>query len=166
MPANEHAQLRKRLLEAGVESGIREIGFLAMFSLRLEKSIGIWSAEFTQGYTPKMTGLDRWIDWSKPNFIGKQVAENEGVPSRVLTMLEVDAQDADAVGFEPIWQGDTVVGVTTSGAYGHRVGKSLALAMVDRKRLLRAQNWTFHIVGEKRTATVFDKCLTIRVATR
>lgn len=156
-PANEHAQLRKRLLEAGVESGIREIGFLAMFSLRLEKSIGIWSAEFTQGYTPKMTGLDRWIDWSKPNFIGKQVAENEGVPSRVLTMLEVDAQDADAVGFEPIWQGDTVVGVTTSGAYGHRVGKSLALAMVDREKAVAGTKLDIHIVGEKRTATVIDK---------
>ncbi len=35
-----------------------------MNSLRLEKSFGIWNAEFTQDRTPAVTGMDRWIDWS------------------------------------------------------------------------------------------------------
>jgi dimethylglycine dehydrogenase len=30
-----------------------------------------------------------------------------------------------------VWQGDELVGFTTSGAYGHHVGRSLALAYLD-----------------------------------
>ncbi|MGI9511280.1 MAG: GcvT family protein, partial [Anderseniella sp.] len=74
--AAEHIGLRRMLLEAGADHGIREYGFNALLSLRLEKSFGIWSAEFTQGYTPGMTGMDRWIDWQKPDFIGRQAAES------------------------------------------------------------------------------------------
>ena len=47
----------------------QEFGFNALLSLRLEKGFGIWSAEFTQGYTPGMTGMDRWIDWGKTNSL-------------------------------------------------------------------------------------------------
>jgi dimethylglycine dehydrogenase len=43
-------------------------------SLRLEKSFGIWSREFTQGYTAGQTGMDRWIDWEKPDFTGRDAA--------------------------------------------------------------------------------------------
>ena len=52
----EHIALRRMLLEAGADLGMREVGFNALLSLRLEKSFGIWSAEFTQGYT---AGADR-----------------------------------------------------------------------------------------------------------
>ena len=44
----DHIGLRRLLLEAGAECGIREFGFNALLSLRLEKGFGIWSAEFTQ----------------------------------------------------------------------------------------------------------------------
>ena len=53
--------LRAEVKAAGADLGITEYGFNALLSLRLEKSYGIWSAEFTQGYTPGMTGMDRWI---------------------------------------------------------------------------------------------------------
>jgi len=77
--AAEHIALRKILLEAGADLGMREVGFNALLSLRLEKSFGIWSAEFTQGYTAAQTGMDRWIDWDK-DFIGKTaaLAERDG----------------------------------------------------------------------------------------
>jgi glycine cleavage system aminomethyltransferase T len=61
-PAVEHAALRRILLEAGREFGIAEIGFNAVLSLRLEKSFGIWSREFTPlcpaGHLP-LKGGDR-----------------------------------------------------------------------------------------------------------
>lgn len=155
-PAGEHAQLRKLLLDAGADLGIREIGFLSMFAMRLEKSIGIWSAEFTQSYTPKMTGMDRWIDWQKDGFIGKAAAIKEPDPARILTMLEVAADDADAAGFEPVWDGDGIVGMTTSGAYGHRVGKSLALALIDRAKAVVGTELEVHIIGEKRKVKVIE----------
>ena len=155
--AMEHISLRRALLEAGAESGIREYGFNALLSLRLEKSFGIWSREFTQGYTPGMTGMDRWIDWQKPDFIGRAAAMAErdsGGPAQVLVTLEVDADDADASGFEPVWQDGKRVGFVTSGGYGHTLGKSLAMAMVDRDCASEGTSLTTHIVGVERAAKV------------
>jgi dimethylglycine dehydrogenase len=155
--AMEHIALRRALLEAGAESGIREYGFNALLSLRLEKSFGIWSREFTQGYTPGMTGMDRWIDWQKPDFIGREAAVKErdgGGPAQVLVTLEVNADDADASGFEPVWQDGKRVGFVTSGGYGHTLGKSLAMAMVDRDCASEGTALTTHIVGVERAAKV------------
>ena len=66
----------------------------------------------------------------------------------------MDARDADATGFEPIWDGDKRVGFVTSGGYGHTVGKSLAMALVDREVANVGQELTVHIVGELRQARV------------
>ena len=69
--ALEHETLREMLLEAGAEFGIREYGYYALNSLRMEKSFGIWNAEFMQAYTPGETLMDRWIAWDKNvNFVG------------------------------------------------------------------------------------------------
>ena len=44
--------------------------------------------------------------------------------------------------------------MTTSGAYGYRVGKSLAMALIDPKLATAGQTVMIHIVGEERTAKV------------
>ncbi|MBT3141682.1 glycine cleavage system protein T [Phaeobacter gallaeciensis] len=152
----DHITLRRMLLEAGAGEGIRECGFNAMLSTRLEKSFGIWSAEFTQGYTPGMTGMDRWIDWDK-DFVGKSaaVAERDGNgPAQIQVTLEIDATDSDASGYEPVWAGDEKVGFVTSGGFGHSTGKSLAMALVNRDQAGEGAELTVHIVGTERTATV------------
>ena len=154
--AAEHITLRETLLAAGAAHGIKEIGFNALLSLRLEKSFGIWSAEFTQGYTAAQTGMDRWIDWSK-DFVGKAAAEAERAgsgPAQVLVTLEVDAKDADASGYEPIWRGGEKVGFVTSGGYGHTTGKSLAMGMVNQDCAAEGTELTMHVVGVERGATV------------
>ncbi len=152
--ANEHAPLRRVLLQAGKGLDLREIGFGAMLSMRLEKSIGIWNAEFTQGYTPGMTGLNRWIAWDKPDFIGKAAAQNAPAPARVLAMLEVDADLADPTGFEPVWSNGRCVGITTSGGYGHRLQKSFAMALVEPGFAAHGTGLSVHVMGEERPAKV------------
>ncbi|MDI3337142.1 FAD-dependent oxidoreductase [Defluviimonas aestuarii] len=154
--AAEHIALRRLLLEAGAGHGLREVGFNALLSLRLEKSFGIWSREFTQAYTPGETGMDRWIAWDKGEFIGKTAAgaERKAGPSRRVVMLEVDATDADASGYEPIWQNGNRVGFVTSGGYGHTMGKSYALAMIDKGANEVGTKLTTHIVGQERQACV------------
>ncbi|MGB7241746.1 MAG: FAD-dependent oxidoreductase [Sulfitobacter sp.] len=157
--ASEHAGLRQLLVEAGQDLGLRETGFNALLSLRLEKSFGIWSAEFTQAYTAAQTGMDRWIDWTKGDFIGRDaaLAERDGSgPDQIVVPIEVDAQDADASGYEPIWKGGKMVGFVTSGGYGHTLGKSLAMAMVDRDAAAVGSELTVHIVGVERSAKVID----------
>jgi dimethylglycine dehydrogenase len=153
VPAAFHATLRRQLLAAGADLGLREVGFAAMLSLRLEKSIGIWNAEYAQGYTPAMTGLDRWVA-DKPGFIGREAFLAAPPPARRLVMLRVDADGADATGFEPVWQNGAKVGFTTSGGYGHRVGQSLALAQVRADLAEPGAKLTVHVVGRERGAEV------------
>ncbi|MFC6583411.1 glycine cleavage T C-terminal barrel domain-containing protein [Sulfitobacter aestuariivivens] len=154
--AGDLKALRDTLLAAGADHGIIEYGFNALLSLRLEKSFGIWSAEFTQGYTPGQTGMDRWIDWSK-DFIGKQAAVKErdaNAPTKLLVTLEVDADGADAAGYEPVWAGDKKIGFVTSGGYGHTVGKSIAMALIDPEHTSEGTALSVHVVGVQRQATV------------
>ena len=155
--AAEQILLRRILLEAGQDLGAIEYGYNALLSLRIEKSFGIWSAEFRQEYTPGMTGMDRWIDWSKDDFIGSEAARKEkdadNAPQTLVT-LEVDAIDADASAYEPVWNGDKRVGFITSGDYGHTVGKSLAMALIDREYASEGTELTAHIVGVERPVRV------------
>jgi len=155
--AGDHAMLRRTLLAAGADDGMTEIGFNALLSLRLEKSYGIWSAEFTQGYTAAMTGMDRWIDWDRTGFIGRDAAlaqrDGNGPAQRQVT-LEVDADGADASGYEPIWHAGKQVGFVTSGGFGHSTGKSLAMALVDTDHANQNAELKVHIVGIERSAKV------------
>ena len=154
--ASEHITLRRMLIEAGAELGLRDVGFNALGSLRLEKSFGIWSAEYTQAYTPAQTGLDRWIHWDK-DFVGRSAASAErsgnGPAQRIVT-LEIDTSDADATGYEPVWQNGRRVGFVTSGGYGHWTEKSLAMSMVDRDVADIGTALSVHIVGKECAAKV------------
>ena len=155
--AAEHVGLRRLLVEAGEDLGAIEYGINAVLSLRMEKSFGIWSAEFRQEYTPAMTGMDHWIDWKKDDFIGSDAARKEkdadSAPRKLVT-LEVDATDADGSGYEPVWSGDKRVGYVTSGDYGHTVGKSLAMALIDRDYCAEGTELRTHVVGVERRARV------------
>ncbi|WP_147125319.1 GcvT family protein [Shimia ponticola] len=154
--ANEHIALRRMLLEAGADQGIREVGFNALLSTRIEKSFGIWSAEFTQDRTPGMTGMDRWIDWQKPDFLGREAAmkERDAGPSQVLVTIGLDSPAADCAGYEPVWSNGKRIGFTTSGAYGHTVGHSVAMAMVDPAYAEPGTELSVHVVGIERQAKV------------
>ena len=153
----EHILLRRLLLEAGADQGLTEYGYNAMLSLRIEKSFGIWSAEFTQSYTARQTGMDRWIDWDKGDFIGRDAAiaeRDNNTTAQYVVTLEVDADDADASGYEPVWHNGEMVGFVTSGAYGHTLGKSIAMAMVNREAADIGTQLSVHVVGVERSARV------------
>ncbi|MEL7106090.1 MAG: FAD-dependent oxidoreductase [Pseudomonadota bacterium] len=157
--ASEHIALRRALLAAGGDLGLKEIGYNALNSLRLEKSFGIWSREFTQDRTPAMTGMARWIAWDKGDFIGREaaIAERDGNgPAQVLVTLGIAAADADASGYEPVWKDGKRVGFVTSGGYGHTIGQSLAMAMVDTDQASPGNDLAVHVVGVERAASVLD----------
>jgi dimethylglycine dehydrogenase len=155
--AAEHNALYRLLKDAGRKVDAVDFGFNAMNSMRLEKSFGIWSREFMQGYTPGMTRMDRWIDWQKESFIGREaaLAERDGKTApRLLVTLEIDAADADATGYEPIWIDGRRIGYVTSGGYGYAVDKSLAMALVDRDHAVEGTEVDVHIVGMQRKARI------------
>ena len=57
-------------------------------------------------------------------------------------------------GNEAIWKGDELVGRATSGAYGWRLKKSLALAMVRPEHGDEGAELEIQILGERYKATV------------
>jgi len=156
--AVDHVALRRALLAAGEGIGLREIGYNALLSLRLEKSFGIWNAEFTQDRTPRMTAMDRFVAYDKADFIGRDAALKERdapPPAHVQVTLALDdAQDADASGYEPVWSGGKIVGFTTSGGYGHWLKQSLAMALVPPEHAAPGGELMVHVVGVERRARV------------
>ncbi|MDH4112802.1 MAG: FAD-dependent oxidoreductase [Actinomycetota bacterium] len=159
VPADRHLALLHELREAGDDLGLRLVGDRAIDSLRLEKAYGIWSTEFTQAVTPTMSGLDRYVAIDKGAFVGREAAARARAedPARVLVLLEVDATDADAAQDDGVWVGDRRVGLVTSGAYGHHVNMSLALAYLDRDAAGPGSELTVVVVGEPRQARVLPE---------
>lgn len=159
VPASEHLTLYCSLIEAGRDLGLVQIGYNAVLSLRIEKSFGIWSREFTWAYTPKMGGMDRFVAFDKGEFIGRDAAlrERDSSPTRQrLVTLAIDATDADASGFEPVWLGERRVGFVTSGAYGHCTRQSLAMAYLDHDVIDHGAELDVHVVGEKRRCRIIE----------
>src|SRR5579859_7677323 len=80
-------------------------GGRALNSMRIEKSFGNWAREFRPIYGPFEAGLGRFVDFKKPEFIGRAAAAAEKEQGGALRLLafKVAAGDADAIGDEPIW---------------------------------------------------------------
>ncbi len=147
--------LYDRLHESGKPQALRNFGGRALNALRLEKSFGNWAREFRPIYGPFEAGLGRFVHLDKPDFVGKAAAAAEKASGGVRTLitLTVEADDADAMGDEPIWHGDKVVGWVTSGGYGHTVGKSIALGYVENAFAGETAGFAVELMGERRPAT-------------
>jgi dimethylglycine dehydrogenase len=126
------ASLYDDLWDAGRELGLVHFGGRALSSLRLEKAYGSFNKDFRPDYTPGETGLDRFVDFTKPDFTGRAaaLAERAAGAQRRFVVMEVADADAEVVGYESIMKDGAAVGYVTSGAYGHCVGKSLAAGYV------------------------------------
>ena len=139
----------------GQKHGMRPFGMRAMMSLRLDKFFGSWLSEFSPDYTAAETGMDRFIAFNKDvDFIGRKAAEaeREKGSKRTLIVFEVDALDADVVGYEPVWIDGAVKGFCTSGGYSHYAQKSIALALIDAAFAHDSLEVQIEILGEMRAA--------------
>lgn len=130
-PIDRLPELYDALMEAGKEFGIVNYGVYALNAMRIEKSYRAWRSELTEEYNLLEAGLDRLVDFNK-QFVGREalLAKKEKGLSRRLVTLEVEIDDSDPLGNEPVYEYGELVGRVTSGSYGYSVGKSLALAYV------------------------------------
>lgn len=150
------------LWEAGQPHGMRPFGMRAMMSLRLDRFFGAWLREFSPDYTPGETGMDRFIRFDKnSDFIGRAaaLAEREAGAARKLVPFEVDAEDADTHGYEPVWIGGKVQGFCTSGGYSHYAGKSIAQALIPAELAQAGLKVEIEILGKKCPAGLLDEAL-------
>ncbi|MEM7562094.1 MAG: FAD-dependent oxidoreductase [Pseudomonadota bacterium] len=158
VPWHQQVALYHILTEAGRDLGLRPFGMRAMMSLRLDKSFGSWMREFKPDYTPLETGLDRFVDYQKAaEFIGKKaaLAEKENGVARKLCTFKVEAGDADAVAWEPVWHGGEVVGYVTSGGYSHHTRTSVAYGFLPVELIEAGRQVEIEILGELVKATLY-----------
>ncbi|MEP6969022.1 MAG: FAD-dependent oxidoreductase [Betaproteobacteria bacterium] len=132
-PMMYQRSLYDAILTQGADLGLAPAGSRALVSLRIEKAFGSWGAEIAPDYTPMEPGLDRFVDWNRDGFIGRDaalLARSRPVAERFVTFV-VDAEDADCSGGEPVFRDGAYIGYVTSGAYGYCVNESLALGFVQ-----------------------------------
>ena len=144
------------LVDAGAEFGLAMCGMRAMDSLRIEKSYRMWGQDLTREYSVLEAGLERFVHLDKGDFTGRAALlkqQQEGVPQRFVT-LEVEADDADPMGNEPLYLNGEMVGRATAGAYGHVVAKSLAIGYVSPAAAELDTPLEIEILGDRRAARV------------
>ena len=154
-PAEYQLALYEQLRAAGEDLGLRLAGGRALGAMRIEKGFASWGRELSPDYSPYESGMGRFVKLDKTDFIGRDGAlrlAQQPLAHR-LCALEIDADDADAWGGEPVVSGGEFVGYVTSGGYGHRVGKSLALAYVSEEALQGQADLAVEIIGDARPAT-------------
>jgi dimethylglycine dehydrogenase len=150
------ATLYDEVWETGRPLGLTHFGGRALSSLRLEKGYGSFNKDFRPDYTPAETGLDRFVDFGKADFVGRTAALSERTrgATRRFVVMEVADTDVDVIGYESIMKDGAAVGYVTSGAYGHCIGTSLAAGYVPVALAQDGTHFEIDILGEMRTATV------------
>jgi dimethylglycine dehydrogenase len=143
---------------AGERHGLKPFGMFALDALRLEKGYKAWKQDLSTDYSVLELGLERFINWEKGDFVGRKALWQaiHGKWAKRFVTLVVDAADCDAPYMSTVWKGNRIVGETTSGGWGHRVEKSIALAMVKAHLARPGTEFEVEIFGEKRRAVVQD----------
>ena len=108
-------------------------GASAIESMRMEKGYLHWKADLITEFDPFETGVGRFVNMDKPDFVGKaalaqRIADG---PRKTRVTLVLDSTDAPARGGASVMQDGRVVGTISSGDWGHRVEQNLAYAFVD-----------------------------------
>tara|TARA_B110000495_G_scaffold183764_1_gene180291 strand:- start:106 stop:1791 length:1686 start_codon:yes stop_codon:yes gene_type:complete len=138
------------LSESGKEFGMKIFGSRAVESMRLEKGFLSWKTDLLTEFDPFETGLDRFVNLKKNNFIGKTSLQKrfKDGPKQKLVCLSINCTHAPAHGGASLMEDDKVIGTITSGEWGHRVGLNLAYAFVNPEKSKPGTKMTLNLLGE------------------
>ena len=148
-----------KVYDAIVGQGVKPFGMFALNSMRIEKGYRAWKGDLSTDYTLLEGGLERFVRLDNDHdFIGKQAiqAEKQRGVKKQFVSLKVDAGEYDAPYMSCIWLGDEIVGETTSGAWGYRVGHSVALGTVKTELAVPGTELEIEMYGERYKAVVAD----------
>jgi dimethylglycine dehydrogenase len=131
MPFYQLLSIYDSICRVGENHSLRDFGGYAFNSMRMEKMYRAYGGEFTEEISGLEAGMERFIDTSR-DFIGceniKKRQSEGGAPIQLAYLLFDDDIACECYGNEAVYHNGDLIGLTTSGAYGHRIGKSLAFA--------------------------------------
>jgi dimethylglycine dehydrogenase len=150
-------ELYQLLWTAGQQHGIRDIGIYAVDSMRLDKCYRSWKADLEIGFSPLDASLDRFVDFSKHHFVGRDalLAERARGPRFRFVPLTLDRPgDADAPANSSIFCDAERVGIVTSGGWSFTLDCSIALGYVKPAHCSPGTTLQIEIFGERVDAAV------------
>ena len=100
--------------------------------------------------------MARFFRADKDDFVGRDATLKQQADGRSIQLVyfEVDAEDSDVRGAEPLFAGDECIGITTSGGFGHRTGKSLGFGYVDLANAAPGTELAVDLLGARCRAVV------------
>jgi len=145
------------IVAAGDDFGLKHAGYHAMDSLRMEKAYRSWGHDLGIEDTPLEAGLDFCVRFDKKApFIGRDalLAQRDRPLRRRLVVFLLDDPEPLLYHDEPIWRDGVLVGRTTSGAYGHTLGRAIALGFVEHPdgvgdAFIASGRWELEVAGER-----------------
>ncbi len=149
------------LHEAGAAHGLRNAGYRAIETLRLEKGYRAWSSDIGPDHTPDEAGLG-WAVKMKSNipFKGREAVarQREAGVRKILATFTTNG-DSILSGRETIYRNGERCGWLSSGGYGHTLGCSIGMGyvrapeVIDRDYVL-AGNYELEVATERVPAQV------------
>jgi 4-methylaminobutanoate oxidase (formaldehyde-forming) len=139
VPASQAASLYDLLMREGAAMGVVNAGHYAINSLRLEKGYRAWGADISPDDTALEAGLGFAVAWTKAvSFLGKEalLEQKQRGLTRRLVVFALEDPEPVLWGGEPISRNNRIVGYTTSGAYGHTLGASVAMGYIKTGEIL------------------------------
>lgn len=132
----EYAQtVYEALHGAGAPLGLRNAGYRAIETLRLEKGYRAWASDIGPDHTPDEAGLG-WAVKVKSNlaFKGREavVAQRDHGVKKIMATFTTDP-DVILSGRETIYRNGERCGWLSSAGFGHTIGKSVGMGYVRSK---------------------------------
>ncbi|MEO1193141.1 MAG: FAD-dependent oxidoreductase [Pseudomonadota bacterium] len=162
IPMGQSLGVYQRLWAAGEAQGIRDFGMYAMDSMRLEKCYRSWKQDLSTDWTLLEGRLDRFVKLDKAaDFPGKATLLNEKQQGskELFVPLLLEETEVEPPYLASVWQNGTAVGLVTSAGYGHRIGRSIALATIRSDLAVEGTPLEVDVYGVRKTATVASEPL-------
>ena len=143
------------LFDALIAVGAHPAGIFAQTSMRIEKRFLSFGHDLDTDLNPLQAGLEFSIDWNS-EFIGKSALlkiRDQASASRLVSIV-FDSIDAQPLGNEPVYHLGQIIGKTTSAAFGYRVGKPVAIALVDNNIDLQGLMVDVDIAGSQNAGSI------------
>lgn len=156
VPTGDMKALYDALISAGREHDLRHFGLYALNSMRLEKGYRSWGMDLSSERTPLEAGLERLVQLDGHDFLGKAALQKRRDLPFCMKLLELEDDGPDPFALHPVFSGDQVAGLITSGAYGHRTSKKLALAYMQPHSLQEGAPLSVSVTGQKTEARILS----------
>jgi 4-methylaminobutanoate oxidase (formaldehyde-forming) len=145
------------LVAAGEAHGLQHCGYHTLQSLRIEKAYREFGHDLGGGDTPIEAGLAFACDFDKPGgFIGREALLEQQASGVERRLVQFRLEDPEPLMYhnEPIYRDRELVGYTTSAAYGHTLGASVALGYVNHDSgvdagFVRSGHYEIEVAGKR-----------------